>query len=203
MPKVRGRYDAAGVLTFHDGEGTDILDVQPDGEVDVKTAGKLKIAGTTVDATAAEINRAADVSARIVNLAAATLSLTEAAHDGKVVTVNRAAGSTLTLPAATGSGARFRIVIGTTLTSGSLVLQVANASDVMQGIVMQMSDDPATVKAFQAAATSDTITLNRTTTGVGSKGEYLEAIDVATNLWQVYGVTTATGTEATPFSAAV
>lgn len=154
-------------------------------------------------ATAAEINRAADVSTRIVNLTAATLSLTEADHDGKTITVNRAAGSTITLHAASGSGARHRVVIGTTLTSGSLVIQVANASDVMQGFVMQMSDDPATVKAFQAGATSDTITLNRTTTGVGSKGEWFELEDVATNLWQVHGMTAATGTEATPFSAAV
>jgi len=138
-----------------------------------------------------------------VNLTASTLSLTAATHSGKTVTVNRAAGSTLTLPASTGSGARFRIIIGTTLTSGSLIIQVANSTDVMQGQIQTMSDDPATVKAFATAASSDTITLNRTTTGVGTAGEWLHIEDVAAGFWFVYGVTTSTGTEATPFSAAV
>jgi len=178
------------------------LDVESGGELDIESGASLKLAGTAIAATAAEINRAADVSARVVNLTAATLSLTEATHDGKTVTVNKADGATITLPAATGSGARFRIVIGTTLTSGSLVIQVTG-DDTMQGQIQTMSDDPATVKAFAAAATSDTITLNRTTTGVGAKGEWFLLEDIAADLWQVHGVTTSTGTEATPFSAAV
>lgn len=144
-----------------------------------------------------------DNSARVISLTAATLSIQRNLHDRKTISVNRLAGSTLTLPASTGSGARFRIVVNTALTSGNLILQVANATDVMQGFVMQMSDDPATAKAFQAAATSDTITLNRTTTGVASKGEWIEVEDIAAGFWQVNGMTSATGTEASPFTAAV
>jgi hypothetical protein len=141
---------------------------------------------------------------RVVSLTAATLTLNQDVHEGlKLVTVNRAAGATITLPASTGQGARYRICIGTTLTSGSLVIQVANSTDVMQGQVQTMSDDPATVKAFATAASSDTITLNRTTTGVGTAGEWFDIQDVAVGFWQVYGVTTSSGTEATPFSAAV
>jgi len=155
-----------------------------------------------VNATAAEINRAADVSARRINLTAASLTLSEATHDGATVTVNRAAGSTLTLPAATGSGARFRVVIGTTLTSGSLVIQVTG-NDTMIGQVQTLSDDSDAVKAFAAGATDDTITLNRTTTGVGTRGEWFLFEDVASDVWHVHGFTTSSGTEATPFSAAV
>lgn len=140
---------------------------------------------------------------KVVSLAAATLTLNANLHHQRTLLVNRAAGATITLPAATGSGAKFRTVVGIALTSGSLILKVANSSDVMQGFISGMSDAPATVNAWQAASTSDTITLNRTTTGVASKGEWIEVEDVGANLWQVNGMISQTGTEATPFSAAV
>ena len=35
----------------------------------------------------------ADASSRIVNVTAATLTVTQAAHDGKVITLNRAGGN--------------------------------------------------------------------------------------------------------------
>lgn len=44
------------------------LDVVSGGEIDIESGGELKIAGTTIDATAAEINNAADVSARVQEL---------------------------------------------------------------------------------------------------------------------------------------
>lgn len=66
MVQVRGRYDAAGVLTFHDDAGVDILDIQPDAEVDIKAANKFKIAGVAVAATAAELNTVAGVTAGTV-----------------------------------------------------------------------------------------------------------------------------------------
>jgi hypothetical protein len=60
--------------------------------------------------------------------ASATLS---AYHADTVVVVNAAAGLTLTLPAASGSGLSFDIMVGTTVTSNTVVVKVANASDVM------------------------------------------------------------------------
>lgn len=142
------------------------------------------------------------VASRIVNLTAATLSLTAALHDGKTVTVNRAAGSTLTLPAATGSGSRFRIIVGTTITSNNLIVQVANASDVMTGLALLGQDSADTAVLFETASTSDTITMNGSTKG-GIKGDIIELEDIATNLWHVRVMGSATGVEATPFSAAV
>ena len=71
-------------------------------------------------------------------------------------------------------------------------------------VTIELRDDAGnTVKPFFAAGTDDTITLNRTTTGSTRKGEYVELIDMATNLWHVQGVIAATGAEATPFSATV
>lgn len=150
--------------------------------------------------TALEISRAADASTRIVNATAATLAVTEAAHDNKVITLNRAAGITATLPAATGSGIKLRFIVGTTFT-GNGIIQVTG-DDVMAGLALVAQDGGDTSVTFETAADSDTITLNGTTTG-GLKGADVELIDIAADTWFVNVRTAATGTEATPFSAAV
>jgi len=43
-------------------------DVESGGEIDIESGGALKLAGTAIAATAAEINNAADVSARVQEL---------------------------------------------------------------------------------------------------------------------------------------
>lgn len=153
-----------------------------------------------VVATATEINRVADVSTRIVDATAATLAVTEAAHDSKVVTFNRAGGIAVTLPAATGSGTRLMFVTGTTFTSSATIKVTGN--DTMTGSAVVLQDAGDTVVGFETAADSDTITFNGTTTG-GLKGDSVELIDIAADLWWVRVRSTATGAEATPFSATV
>lgn len=169
---------------------------------DLTVSDTLTVGSTALAATAAEINRAADVSTRLV-AAGSALSVTEAAHDGKTILLDTAAGSTCTLPASTGSGARFRFVVSTVATSNSHIIKVANATDVMAGFALVAQDGGDTAVLFETAATSDTITLNRTTTGSTQKGEFFVLEDIAAGFWSVYGVIAATGTEATPFSAAV
>ena len=133
----------------------------------------------------------------------ASTTLKNSRHGDGGVVVNAAAGCTLTLPAASGSGSKFTVYIGTTVTSNNVIIQVANASDVMAGVLVVASDNAADAAiAFETASTSDTITLNGSTKG-GIKGDYIELRDVATNLWRVDGTLSATGTEVTPFSAAV
>lgn len=119
-----------------------------------------------------------------------------------VVVVDAAAGLTLTLPAATGSGYVYRVFIKTTVTSNNVIIAVADATDVMQGTVACAQDAADTVVGWEAAATSDTITLNGTTKG-GIRGDFFEFTDVAADLYTVEGVMSGTGTEVTPFSAAV
>lgn len=153
-------------------------------------------------ATAAEINRACDVSTRIVDATASTLAVTLASHDSKTVTLNRAAGIAVTLPAAAGTGARFRFIVGTTVTSNSTTIKVANSSDTMVGMVSQAADSGNTVNTYEIGGTDDTITLNGTTTG-GIKGDLIEIEDIANNLFYVRVTQSATGTEATPMSATV
>jgi hypothetical protein len=160
------------------------------------------IGGTVLAATAAEINAAADVSTRLVSAAAATLAVTVADHDSKIIVLNRAAGVTATLPAATGSGAVFRFAVGTAVTSNSYKVQVADATDVMSGSLYVTDQAAGTGTEFSTVAASDTITMNGSTTG-GLAGGLFTFVDLATNLYAVQGNLIATGTEATPFSAAV
>lgn len=137
--------------------------------------------------------------------AGATLALTEATHDGRTILLNALAGSVVTLPAATGSMAKFGFLVSVLATSNSHIVKVANASDTMIGLISGTRVDSGNaVLGFAAQATSDTITLNRTTTGSVSPGEYFEVQDIAVNLWEVKGMLSATGAAfATPFSATV
>jgi hypothetical protein len=139
---------------------------------------------------------------QLVNLAAAALTVSADLHHNRTITVNRSTGTTVTLPAATGSGLRLRLVVGTTIASGSFKVQVANSTDVMAGVAFQAADGGATMNAWEAGATDDTITMDGSTKG-GIKGDIIELEDIASGLWAVSIRGAATGTEATPFSSAV
>jgi hypothetical protein len=162
----------------------------------------LKIDGTQVTATATEINRIADTSGRLV-AAGGTLLMTEAAHDGKIIKLDTAAGSVVTLPTSTGGGAVYRFVVTVTATSNSHIIKVGNATDEMRGFVVQDSDTATAPNIWWAADNDDTITLNRTTTGLAAQGEYFEIVDALSGHFMVQGYSQASGTEATPFSATV
>lgn len=137
---------------------------------------------------------------RVTNITSATVTITEAEHEGKTITLNRAGGIVATLPAATGSGARYKFIVGTTFTSNGVIQVVGD--DTMAGQAWIAQDAADTVVAFEAGATADTITMNGTTTG-GLKGALVELTDIAADTWHVVYCSAATGTEATPFSAAV
>ena len=120
---------------------------------------------------------------------------------GTILVINAAAGLTLTLPPATGSGYSYKAVVGTTVTSNSVVIRVTG-NDVMTGLAVSAADGGASVNGWETAADSDTITFNGSTTG-GIKGDMVELIDCAADTWAVQIRSSSTGTEATPFSAAV
>ena len=164
--------------------------------------GTLQIGSTTVAATAAEIDRNVDVSARMV-AATGTLVMVEATHEGKIIALDTAAGSVATLPASTGGGAVYRFLVTVTATTNSHVIKVANASDEMRGFVIQDSDTATAPIIWWAADNDDTITLNRSSTGLAAQGEYFDIVDAVLNHFFVRGYSQASGTEATPFSATV
>lgn len=143
--------------------------------------------------------------------AGSTLTLTAATHGGKWIKLDTLTGSVVTLPAATGTGNVYRFYVSVLATSNSHKIQVANATDFFVGVLMgTRTDSGNAVLGFAAAnsgtvaTNSDTITLNRTTTGSVNVGEWVEVTDVATATFQVRGMLSATGAAfATPFSAAV
>jgi hypothetical protein len=137
-----------------------------------------------------------------IAVTSATLTLNKKTHGNATLVASRAAGITFTLPASAGTGTKFRIFVLTTITSNSLIVQVANATDVMSGVAIVAQDAADTAVVWETASTSDTITMNGTTTG-GIRGDVIELEDVSSGFWAVRVVGSATGTEATPFSAAV
>lgn len=132
----------------------------------------------------------------------ANLTLTEAAHAGRTGVFDIASGATVTLPRATGSGAKYRFVCKTTVTSNNNIIQVANADDTFIGNVHNSADGGDTVVGFEVGSTSDTLTFNGSTKG-GIAGDIIEIEDVAEGKFAVMVIGSATGTEATPASAAV
>ena len=137
----------------------------------------------------------------LVAATAATLTVTAAAHAGRTVILDRAAGQAVTLPAATGSGNAYRFFVATTITSNTTTIKVVG-DDVMAGVAIVANDTDASASIFETASTSDTITFDGSTTG-GIRGATVELQDVAADLWSVRVVGAATGSEATPFSATV
>lgn len=163
--------------------------------------GKLQLQGTAISATAAELNRIADVSSRIVTLTADT-TLTVADHEGKILLLGEVGGNaslTATLPAATGSGAIYRFIVSVVNTSNYVIDADANGADFVGSILMNQ-DSADTVVSFNAGAANDIITLNGTTTGGVAIGDWIEVIDVLENEYHVRGHVTGSGTEATMFS---
>lgn len=139
----------------------------------------------------------------VINCTASTLEVTAALHAQRTVTLNRAGGIAVTLPAATGSGNRYKFIVGTTFTSSGTIKVVGD--DIMVGHAILAQDSADTVVQFGTAADSDTITFYTAasnTTG-GIKGAVVDLIDMAADTWHVVYISEAGGTEATPFSATV
>jgi len=148
-----------------------------------------------------------------------SVSLTIADHAGRIVHNDAAGAVTYTLPATNANsdssvagpgpdlnnlsnvGASIEIFADITKT-GDLVVQVANATDVMVGSALFIDDSSDNAVGFETAATSDTITLNGSTTGGVTYAKIVCTV-LASGKWKVSVDSGCTGTPATPFSAAV
>lgn len=138
----------------------------------------------------------------VVASTSTNLALTVTQHAGRVVVLstNSSGTSTWTLPAATGSGARFTIYNGIAQTQGSIVITRAG-SDAIKG--RNLSFDSTAVATHQnvfVTLTATAITWNRTTTGGGLGQDSAEFFDEAAAVWRVTVVTDCSGSNATCFS---
>lgn len=135
-------------------------------------------------------------------LVTAGFTLTKS-YNGVLNLLDMAAGGTCILPPADGSGNVYLFLLWQTVSSNTIVIKVANASDSFIGFSQMVSDDSAAVKGFIAnPAVDDTITLNGGTKG-GFVGDYIEIRDVKANRFFVRITGKQTGAEATMFSATV
>ena len=150
----------------------------------------------------AGISLLGDLDVAPVSITSSTVALTRQTHSGRLVVLNLAAGIAVTLPAATGSGDRFTIVVGTTFTGAATIKVVGN--DIMVGNAWLGQNGADTVVQFVTAADSDTIDLLGTGNSTGGiAGQIVELYDMAADTWLVRLMGDAAGTEATPFSATV
>lgn len=135
----------------------------------------------------------------------ATLTVSRELHAGKTLLLDTATGCTVTMPQATGSGDSYIFVVSTLATTSNHVVKVGNSTDVMEGIAFGYRTDSGNATlGFGTSATSDTVTLNRSTTGSVQLGEYIELTDMASGVFAVRVWGCATGAAyATPFSATV
>ena len=170
------------------------------------TSGGLTVTAGGITVTAGTTDLSGSFIRDLVTLTEDT-TITNAAHAGRVLLMGEVGGdaaATFTLPAATGTGSVFKFVVSVVNTSNYLI-KVADATDTIDGQIMITDADGTDASSMVTAATSDTITLNGTTTGGGAIGDYVEVIDIASNQYAVNGmVTCAAGSNpATMFSATV
>lgn len=131
-------------------------------------------------------------SAGVVN-AGASLTLSPGLHEGLIVQMNAAAGSTVTLPAATGSGNYYDVMVTTTVTSNNHIFKTDGTGTFAGGLDVNGT----TSLSVPLTGTNKTITMNGTTTG-GIIGTYFHVIDIGTNLWFCNATLVGSGTVTTP-----
>lgn len=134
-------------------------------------------------------------------VAGATLTVTSALA-GTTILLSTAAGSVITMPAATGSGNVYRFVVSTTTTSGAHKILANSTADFLTGratgstaagATLQFSANPAASHALQ-------MPFSGTQPAGGLSGDCYEYVDIAANLWAVTGQYQAGTTATTPFS---
>lgn len=137
-----------------------------------------------------------------IQLTSATYTLTAAEHANRILTFDRAAGVTCTLPDSAGTGDVYTFFVATTFSGGNGIIKVNNATDLIQGNAYIGQDGADTVVEFASLASNDTITLNGTSTG-GFVGCKVVVTDIKTGQWSAQIYSNGSGTEVTPFSATV
>lgn len=129
----------------------------------------------------------------------ATYAVTAADADRNLL-FDTLAGTKFTLPAATGSGLRFKFVLQVVPTSNQHQIATDNTGT-FYGVIE--FDKAGTVTNYTSAGTNKSIQLNGSTTGGAQIGDQFEVVDVAADKWAVTGFTQASGTLATPFSSTI
>lgn len=138
-----------------------------------------------------------------VAIAAGSTYSVKLSDNRKIINLDTLTGSTVTLPASEGNQNVYRFRVSVLATSNSHIIKVANSTDIMNGFAFMRDDTADNAVSFFTTSTSDTITLNRTTTGSVVVGEYIEIEDTVAGTFLVRAFLANSGASATPFSATV
>lgn len=142
-----------------------------------------------------EQQRLRRIESLVVNMATLGAQALRKIKNGVLISRLSVAGAqTFNLPAATGEGGRYRIVVGITATGNKIIK--AAGTDIMAGMA---GISGTTSGTFGTAANSNTITFNGSTTG-GVIGTIVELWDMAPGQWAVQVSGVGAGTAATCFS---
>jgi hypothetical protein len=137
--------------------------------------------------------------AQVVPLTANT-TLTKASHSGRIMTLSKADGMTVTLPEATGSGAVYRFVVITASTSNAY--KISAGSSKFCGTALMDDGDGEPANGWTASsASNDFINLGGTSNATGGLvGDFVTITDIGTGLYHALVTGAQSGTEATPFA---
>ena len=132
----------------------------------------------------------------------ATETVVATTHAGACVALDTAAGTTVTMPAATGTGNRYCFEVTVTPTSLQHRIDVVGNDEYVGGVVCNTDAAANAVQGFEAAdaGDNDRFDMNGTTKG-GRIGDVLWFTDISTDNWSVSGFLNCSGTEASPFTA--
>lgn len=123
---------------------------------------------------------------------------------GSVIVLDRAAGTTVTLPTAPVPGTFFEFMVSVTSTSGGYKVITGAGTELMVGGILNCDTDTSDALAFWKALVGSSyisFTLGGAdTTKGGLKGDRVRVTCLNSTTWQVEGMTNGTGTVATPFS---
>ena len=140
---------------------------------------------------------------RVLALDAGTTALSSEVHANRLLTLSDLDDPyTLNLPRAFGTGDVYEFLSTGARTSGSIIINAVGTapSNEFVGTIWQHSASTDTLVQF-SSTTNDIITLNITTTGGATVGDYLKIMDTAPAQWRViFGFFTTSGNPATPFS---
>jgi len=121
-------------------------------------------------------------------------------YHGRILLMSRALGIAIKLPRANGSGCMLQFTVGIVpTTTPFIVISTSPSTDIYAGS-LSVNLDASTAESFKTASTSNTITINGTTTGGVTIGDTIFLDDIQAGVWMVTGAMIGSGSIATPFS---
>jgi hypothetical protein len=183
-----------------------LLKVRKTATIDIESGASIRIVSPQTGLPSATVGTqelaTLDAATRIVTTTATALSLTVTEHAERVVLINTnsTVANTFTLPLATGSGVKMTLINNIAQTQGSIVVAANGTTNTLKGSAIIADTTAETAMGFLTSASSDKISLNRTTTGGLGPGEIVECWDTASGVWTVQARLMGSGTLATPFS---